>query len=248
MPRETIPPQQHVPIAGTGVACNHEPDGMDASEDRRGPPDPHRKRKPTSDKRTQARTEKLLEAAVDVFLEKGYRNARLNDIVARAGGSMATLYRIFNDKEGLARAIMQRHVHTLDDCLRSLDAPELSPTRALHTVARRLVDALLAPGAGACLRIAVAEGEAPPELREWFLAHAFAPARRRLADYLDRQRATGRLRLESASIAAGHFHMLVCGELMLCMTNRSMTPTEHARLHGRTRQAVELFLHGALPR
>ena len=43
-------------------------------------------------KRGEIRVERFLDAATEVFIEKGYQHARLSDIVARAGGSLATLY------------------------------------------------------------------------------------------------------------------------------------------------------------
>ena len=49
-------------------------------------------------RRGEIRAEKFLDAATEVFAEKGYQHARLSEIVARAGGSLATLYRIFGDK------------------------------------------------------------------------------------------------------------------------------------------------------
>ena len=49
-------------------------------------------------KRGEQRARQFIEAATEVFLEKGYRNARLADIVARTGGSLATLYRVFGDR------------------------------------------------------------------------------------------------------------------------------------------------------
>lgn len=64
-------------------------------------------------KRGEMRVERFIDAATVVFTEKGYRHARLSEIVARAGGSLATLYRVFGDKEGLAHAIIQRRLRDL---------------------------------------------------------------------------------------------------------------------------------------
>jgi AcrR family transcriptional regulator len=64
-------------------------------------------------KRGELRVERFLDAATEVFTEKGYQHARLSEIVARAGGSLATLYRVFGDKEGLAHAIIQRRLEDL---------------------------------------------------------------------------------------------------------------------------------------
>src|SRR3546814_16292344 len=64
-------------------------------------------------KRGELRTERFLDAAMDAFIEKGYRRASLGENVRQAGGSMSTLYRAFRDKEGLAHAIIERPMHTV---------------------------------------------------------------------------------------------------------------------------------------
>ena len=48
-----------------------------------------------------------LQAAREVFLEQGYEAASVNDVVRRAGGSLATLYAQFGNKEGLFQAVTQ---------------------------------------------------------------------------------------------------------------------------------------------
>src|SRR5262245_39260887 len=52
------------------------------------------------------RRQALLEAARAVFLEKGYANATIDAVVERAGGSKATVYGLFENKEGLLAALV----------------------------------------------------------------------------------------------------------------------------------------------
>lgn len=65
-------------------------------------------------RRKEARPAELLDAALDVFFEKGFAAARLEDIAARAGVSKGTVYLYFNSKEdvfdALVRAIPQANV------------------------------------------------------------------------------------------------------------------------------------------
>lgn len=44
-------------------------------------------------------------SATDLFLEKGYDNVSLDDIVNHAGGSKASIYKYFGNKKGLFKAI-----------------------------------------------------------------------------------------------------------------------------------------------
>ncbi|HWU69582.1 MAG TPA: helix-turn-helix domain-containing protein, partial [Stenotrophobium sp.] len=60
-----------------------------------------RPREAPATRRGAARREALLHAAREVFLEKGYVAASVEDVVGRVGGSKATLYSYFGNKEGL---------------------------------------------------------------------------------------------------------------------------------------------------
>lgn len=199
-------------------------------------------------RRAEIRAEKFLEAAVEVFFEKGYRAARLSDIVGRAGGSMATLYRVYGDKEGLAHAIMDRHIHAFNDSLEVLEDSELPPEQVLPAVAETMVDEMLTPGHIVCHRIVIAEGLSLPELRDWFYAHGVAPAEERLTGYFRRQQEAGRLQFDSPKIAADRFYMLVFGVIILRTVNGRLNPAENIRLRAEARQAVDIFLRGVQPR
>lgn len=65
-------------------------------------------------RRKDARPAELLDAALEVFFEKGFAAARLEDIAARAGVSKGTVYLYFESKEdvfdALVRAIPQANV------------------------------------------------------------------------------------------------------------------------------------------
>lgn len=55
------------------------------------------------------RREALLHSAYELFLHHGYDNVCLDDIVQRAGGSKASVYKYFGNKEGLLLAICDYH-------------------------------------------------------------------------------------------------------------------------------------------
>lgn len=62
--------------------------------------------KPT--KRSAERKEKFIQAGLEIFLENGYENTSLTDIIKKSGGSLASIYKFFENKEGLFRAIVER--------------------------------------------------------------------------------------------------------------------------------------------
>src|SRR3546814_11941406 len=56
----------------------------------------------------ERRQSAILDAAESLFLEQGYERTSLAEIVKRSGGSLATLYELFGNKQGLLRAIATR--------------------------------------------------------------------------------------------------------------------------------------------
>ncbi len=58
----------------------------------------------------QARYDKILDIATEIFFELGYEKCSLNDIVKRAGGSLATIYKYFESKEKLLLSILDRKI------------------------------------------------------------------------------------------------------------------------------------------
>lgn len=53
--------------------------------------------------------EQIFQAAVEEFLEKGFREASMDSISARAGASKRTVYKHFESKENLFRELIRRH-------------------------------------------------------------------------------------------------------------------------------------------
>lgn len=71
-------------------------------------------------RRKDSRPAEVLEAALDVFFEKGFAAARLEDIAARAGVSKGTIYLYFESKDDVFEALV-----------RSIPMPNVEQLRAL---------------------------------------------------------------------------------------------------------------------
>ena len=65
------------------------------------------KEKPRWARRKEARPQELLEAALDLFVERGYAATRLDDVARQAGVSKGTLYLYFTNKEELFKAVVR---------------------------------------------------------------------------------------------------------------------------------------------
>lgn len=199
-------------------------------------------------RRGELRVERFMDAATAVFIEKGYQHARLSEIVARAGGSLATLYRVFGDKEGLAHAIIRRRLHDLELRLRGLDLEGLAPEQALRLAAVRMAEGLAAPESVVVHRIAIGEGQSFPALRDWFFEHAVASLRDTLRGYFEQEVAAGRLVMASPALASSHFFMMLFGDLVIRISSGNLQEVDVDELRAHALDAVEVFLHGTLPR
>ena len=66
--------------------------------------------KPRWERRKDARPQELLEAALDLFVERGYAATRLEDVARRAGVSKGTLYLYYENKEELFKAVVRSSI------------------------------------------------------------------------------------------------------------------------------------------
>lgn len=199
-------------------------------------------------KRGEMRVERFLDAATEVFSEKGYQHARLSEIVARAGGSLATLYRVFGDKEGLARAIIQRSLHDLHEHMQPINLAGLPPEQALHMAAEGIAGHMTSTHSLVVHRIAIGEGQSFPDLRDWFFDYAVESVRSNLTEYFEQEIAARRLNLPSASMAASQFFMMVFGDLVMRISSGHLRNPDPEALRQYAASAVDTFLLGALPR
>ena len=62
------------------------------------------------ERRKQARPGELLEAALDLFVEKGFSATRADEVAARAGVSKGTLFLYFPTKEDLFKAVVRENI------------------------------------------------------------------------------------------------------------------------------------------
>jgi AcrR family transcriptional regulator len=161
--------------------------------------------------RLAARRERIMEEGRRLFLSKGYAGASVNEIVRRAGGSLATLYSEFGSKEALFAEIMRRRAHVLYGWNEAECFKQKSGREALLVLARRLLERVLEKDSLALYRIAIAEGPRFPELRKAVLEDSFPLFIQSLGDALvELGIAT---RKESAAVAE-EFLSLLHGQLV----------------------------------
>lgn len=150
---------------------------------------------PRWQRRADERPREICAAALDVFAEKGFAAAKLDEIARRAGVSKGTLYLYFKDKEELFRAVVRSaiapNIEAFTSAISSLDAPASDVVRLfLSGFAER--EARLPVGAVA--KIVVGESRNFPELARVWHDEVASKAIGALAAFVERAQQRGEVR------------------------------------------------------
>ncbi|HUQ82115.1 MAG TPA: TetR/AcrR family transcriptional regulator [Gemmatimonadaceae bacterium] len=200
------------------------------------------------ERRPDERPNEILDAALAVFAERGYRNTRLEHVGDAAGVSKGTIYHYFTNKEELLlRAIEHRREEAfgrIDELLRDKTAPVSTRLRLLvrrwfsdMTKERRAIVTLLVQGIA---------HEAPSAHRKW-LAGGPTAAARVIAALIREGQTGGEFRRDAdVDVAA---RMLVSGLLQQTVWQqyREDTPGLAVAQDRLVDSALELFLHSLRP-
>jgi AcrR family transcriptional regulator len=92
-------------------------------------------RGPKFRRRAEARPDEVLDAALDLFMEKGFAATRVEDIAKRAGLSKGTVYLYFPSKEAVLEGLVRRAIVPIaDTALEALRSYEGDPRIIIGTV------------------------------------------------------------------------------------------------------------------
>lgn len=164
----------------------------------------------------ERRQSAILDAAESLFLEQGYERTSLAEIVKRSGGSLATLYELFGNKQGLLHAIATRWCD--EAMLRSLDddaTRELSSVETLKAYAHRQSELMESPRAVALMRMLISESLRDREFALQIYRDLHVPALDELVELFAEWAATGRAEIDDPGAAARLFFDIVVGDSML---------------------------------
>lgn len=106
--------------------------------------------------RLDRRRHAIVEAARTLFIEQGYERTTLGHIVERAGGSLATVYKLFGNKDGLLEAVVFEKSSSGEAMIREAVAQGGSPVAILHRISDGFGGHFLDPDVVALVRIVIA--------------------------------------------------------------------------------------------
>lgn len=167
--------------------------------------------------RRQERRRAMIEAAESLFLEQGYEATTVGAIVKRSGGSLATLYDLFGNKQGVLRAIIELRDEQ-DRCPgygQSCDVTK--PSELLRAYAHRLYAHVTSPRAIALKRIVITEALRDPEFARALYEDIQLPSVRELANIFTQLNKAGKAQIDDPMAAANLFFAIVMSDAQLRM-------------------------------
>jgi len=83
------------------------------------------------DPRLAKRQQAFIDAARRLFIERGFDDTALSAVVEEAGGSLATLYKLFGNKAGLLTAVVEERAQTGGELIEAIGRQYTDPRTAL---------------------------------------------------------------------------------------------------------------------
>jgi AcrR family transcriptional regulator len=152
-------------------------------------------RRARSEEQRRAKLQAILDAALDVFAEKGFADTRLDDVALRAGVAKGTLYLYFESKQALFEALIRSGIaapiEAIEDKVLGLDLPAEATLRMLFTFLRQDV---LATRRKEIVRLILSEAGRFPEIAALYHREVVGRGMRLLRRVAERAVARGEFR------------------------------------------------------
>jgi AcrR family transcriptional regulator len=125
-------------------------------------------------RRAEHRPDELLDAALALFVEKGYAHTSVAEIASRAGVSKGALYLYFPSKQAVLEGLVKRAVAPI--AAQAVQAADLNTgdmRHALRAILTVVATALSDPGTFAVPKIVIREAVVAPEIAEMYRRAVF---------------------------------------------------------------------------
>ena len=129
-------------------------------------------------RRKDARPEEILDAALELFTEKGFSSTRMVDVAKAAGISKGTLYLYFDSKEAIFKGVVQQRITPhIDSFTEIVENFEGSNAELLRTMIKGWWVGIVCTPLSAIPKIIISESGNFPELAEYFTKNVVARSR-----------------------------------------------------------------------
>jgi len=190
----------------------------------------------------EKRREVILEAAWELFLEKGFEAVSVDEIIRKSGGSKSTVYGLFGSKEGLFLELVTSVNERILLDARMPETSGYSTRDALIRLGWSLAGQILTDKAIDMYRLSVSEAKRFPRIGKLFYEAGPGQTRRGVAEYIEKEAAAGRLKVKDARRAAEFFIGMILINDHIAMSLGAMGAPSRARLKAVIEEAVDVLL------
>jgi AcrR family transcriptional regulator len=177
------------------------------------PPNPRQRRK-------EARPQELLDAALDLFVEKGFSATRSEEVAQRAGVSKGTLYLYYPSKEELLKEVIRHNMVTEIaeglEIVEHFTGPSAELLALVYTLWWERIGETRASG---IMKLMMSEVRNFPEIAQFYVDEVIQPSERLLSLMLQRGIDSGEFRAVNVTEVV---HALVAPMLYLVMHKHSI--------------------------
>jgi TetR/AcrR family transcriptional regulator, mexJK operon transcriptional repressor len=191
---------------------------------------------------TEARRQEILRKAATLFIEKGYANVTIDEIISLVGGSKTTLYAYFGGKEQLFETVIRQ------PCIDMSLVVDVDPAGDIEVelaqIGRRFLKSVLDPKIVELHRLMVSVGRTQPSVGAFFYEKGPSTAYAIVAQWMAKQQAAGKLANGNPRQLSALFLDMLIGEHQLALLTSPRKSSRKA-IERTVRAAVSLFLYGA---
>jgi AcrR family transcriptional regulator len=147
------------------------------------------------ERRKEARPGEILDAALELFVERGFAATRLDDVAQRAGVSKGTVYLYFDGKEELFKAVVRSGiVRAIEEAEQTVAAYEGSSADLLRALVAGWWQFIGSTKLSGIPKLMISEAQNFPELARFYYAEVIQRASRLFQGAIERGIARGEFR------------------------------------------------------
>ncbi len=188
--------------------------------------------------------DRILDSALQLFLEQGYGNLSMETIARDARVSLRTIYRHFDGKAGLFGALIKR---CTDQFIGSL-SDEFPLEEALIAFGRQFLFRVTRPNVLRMRAILIGEAQQFPDLATQFYEQGPSRTLDQLTQFFARHQQAGRIRAIDPDFLADQFISALRGERLQRLQLGLEVPPEEGDIEIWVTKTTQLFLEGCIAR
>ncbi|MCR9364273.1 TetR/AcrR family transcriptional regulator [Vibrio antiquarius] len=192
---------------------------------------------------TEKKRTRIIKVATDLFIQQGYKDTSLDQIVAICGGSKQTLYRYFSNKEGLFVEVLAYNTKTsLESVFQLADKQSAPLQETLNDFAKKYLKGVCSNPMLSLYRIVSADFNKHDSVPTQFWQTGPHRIHQYLIDFLKSETVSSQLDVENADLACEQLLALIKLDYQNMALIGFDFPTDE-ELDAHTKKAVTAFLN-----